>query len=275
MNQADYDHFCALLKTRSGIDLGPDKAYLLQSRLAVVAQSGGFADVPALLAGLRRAPSGVLVEAVVDAMTTNETFFFRDSTPFDQFRQAVLPKLYEARNGMPLRIWCGACSTGQEPYSLAMILEEEKAKYPRLRADIVGTDLSDRCLAKAKTGIYSQFEVQRGLPVQMLVKYFDKLDATFQVKPFLRQQVSWRKLNLLDSFRAMGRFDVVFLRNVLIYFDRPTKTQVLEAVTSVMADDGALFLGAAETVLGITDRLRASATHRGLYNKSTLATAAA
>jgi len=275
VNQLDYDHFCALLKSKSGIDLGPDKAYLLQSRLSVVAGSAGFDDVPALLAALRRAPSAVLIESVVDAMTTNETFFFRDNTPFDQFRQKVLPKLYEARAGRPIRIWCAACSTGQEPYSLRMLMEEERGKYPKLNVEILATDLSDRCLTKARTGLYSQFEVQRGLPVQMLVKYFDKVDASFQVKPAIRQTIVWRRLNLLDSFRTLGRFDVVFLRNVLIYFDKPTKTQVLEAAADLLSDDGALFLGAAETTLGITDRLKASPTDRGLYLKSVLSRSAA
>ena len=267
MNQQDYDHFVAMLKSKSGIDLGPDKAYLLQSRLSVVAGSAGFADVPTLMSTLRRAPTPILIESVVDAMTTNETFFFRDNTPFDQFKQKVLPRLAEARAGRPIRIWCAACSTGQEPYSLRMLLEEERAKYPKLNVEILGTDLSDRCLAKARTGLYSQFEVQRGLPVQLLVKHFDKVGDAFQVKPMLRQAVTWKRLNLLDSFRTLGRFDVVFLRNVLIYFDKPTKTQVLEAVADLMSDDGALFLGAAETTIGITDRLKASSTDRGLYEK--------
>ena len=267
MSSSDYDHFAQLLKRRSGIDLGPDKGYLLQCRLRSVAGTSGHADVEALLKAIRVQPVDRVVEAAVEAMTTNETFFFRDTTPFELLK-GLLPELVKARAGQPIRFWCAACSTGQEPYSLAMLIDEEAARIPGLRADILGTDLALRCLEKARAGIYSQFEAQRGLTVQRMVRHFDSSPAGWTVKPQLRSQVRWRSLNLLEDFRFLGTFDVVFCRNVLIYFDRPTKGQILDRIAERMANEGRLFLGAAETVLGLTQSFRSAAGAPALYEKS-------
>ena len=251
MNPVDFEHFATLLKQRSGIELAADKGYLLESRLRAVAGTSGFADVAGLLKAIRTTPDERVVEAAIDAMTTNETFFFRDTTPFEHLK-SLLPDLVRERRGEPVRIWCAACSTGQEPYSIAMLMEEEAAKLPGLKVDILGTDLSERCLQKARVGLYSQFEAQRGLTVQRLMKHFDQGPEGWKVKPHLQRQVRWRKQNLLGDFRALGTFDVIFCRNVLIYFDRPTKSAILSRLAERLSPNGKLLLGAAETIIGLT-----------------------
>lgn len=200
-------------------------------------------------------------------MTTNESFFFRDTKPFDLFKNFVLPQLLESRAPRrKIRIWCAAASTGQEPYSLAIILKEMQAKLAGWTIEIVGTDISQEVLDKAKLGLFSQFEVQRGLPIQLLIKYFNQVGDLWQISDDIKKMVSYRKFNLLDPYTLLGSFDVIFCRNVLIYFDQPTKTEVLEKMRKVVPDDGTLFLGAAETVLGITDKFKPVQGQRGLYS---------
>jgi chemotaxis protein methyltransferase CheR len=266
MTGEDFDLLCRLLRERSGLVLTRDKAYLLESRLLPVARRRNMKSLDELIAGLRGKPEGDLVRDVVEAMTTNESFFFRDIKPFDQFRNFVLPALMKTRaTKKSVRIWSAACSSGQEPYSLAMILSEEKAKLPGWTFEIVATDLSTEILEKAQAGAYSQFEVQRGLPIQLLVKYFKQQGERWQIDAAIRGMVKFRCLNLLDDFTPMGAFDVVFLRNVLIYFDQPTKTKVLERTARMMPSDAFLYLGGAETVIGITDKFQGMAEHRGIY----------
>lgn len=265
MKPEDFDFLAKLLKDRSGLVLTKDKSYLLESRLMPLARRRGMKGLEELVAVLRKRDEA-LAEEVVDAMTTNESFFFRDQKPFDQFRQIVLPNLLRSRlSKRGFRIWCAAASSGQEPYSLAMILKEEAARMPGWKTEIVGTDISREILQKAQAGLYSQFEVQRGLPIQLLVKYFKKRDDQWEIDPSIRAMVQYKYLNLLDELRLMGTFDVVFCRNVLIYFDQPTKTKVLEKIAAQMSDDGVLYLGGAETVLGISDRFKPIAGQRGVY----------
>ncbi len=271
MTNEDIDHLAAMLKTRSGLILGSDKTYLIESRLAPVARREGFASVSALLASLRTKRDEKLMTVVTDAMTTNETFFFRDKAPFDQFKSDVLPALAKSRMNGDIKIWCAACSTGQEPYSLAMLMDEARGQFPRVNLDILATDISDRCLEKAQSGLYTQFEVQRGLPITMMVKNFEKVDEMWRISPKLRQSIRFKKVNLLDDLRMVGRQDVIYCRNVLIYFDLETKKKVLEQMATLLADDGYLFLGAAETVLGITDVFKPMQGMRGLYIKNQIA----
>jgi chemotaxis protein methyltransferase CheR len=271
MTNEDIEHLSAMLKTRSGLILGSDKTYLIESRLAPVARREGFASVSALLASLRTKRDEKLMTIVTDAMTTNETFFFRDKVPFDQFKSDVLPALSKSRMNGEIKVWCAACSTGQEPYSLAMLMDEARAQYPRVNLDILATDISDRCLEKAQAGLYTQFEVQRGLPITMMVKHFEKVDEMWRISPKLRQSIRFKKVNLLDDLRMIGRQDVIYCRNVLIYFDLETKKRVLEQMATLLADDGYLFLGAAETVLGITDVFKPMQGMRGLYVKNQVA----
>ena len=265
MRPEDFDFVAKVLKDRSGLIITPDKAYLLESRLTPVARKRGLKGCDELVATLRSASEDLLRE-VTEAMTTNESFFFRDIKPFDQFKALVLPQLLQTRAAKKsFRIWSAACSSGQEAYSLAMILKEEAARLPGWKIEIVGTDISVEVLEKAKAGFYSQFEVQRGLPIQLLVKYFKKNNEMWQIDPSIRAMVQYREYNLLHDLKPLGQFDVVFCRNVLIYFDQPTKTRVLENISRSMPDDGLLYLGGAETVLGISDKFKPVPDQRGIY----------
>ena len=198
-------------------------------------------------------------------MTTNETFFFRDKIPFDHLKEAVLPALVQARaSRRALRIWCAASSTGQEPYSIAMCVKEFAALVG-WRVEIVATDLSQEVLEKSKAGIYSQFEVQRGLPIQLLVKHFKQIGELWQLNADIRGMVQHRQLNLLQDFSHLGTFDVIFCRNVLIYFDQDTKTGIFDRLSKMLDADGVLALGAAESVVGISDAFKPYPERRGLY----------
>jgi len=266
VNQSDFDHFVGFLKTKAGIVITAEKTYLVENRLAPIARKYGMATATDVLAALRKLPPPALVNDVLDAMTTNETLFFRDQRPFDQFRDTIVPDLL-ARNAASkrIRIWCAACSSGQEPYSLAMLFNELGAKVDGWRLEIVATDISKGILDKARAAEYSQFEVQRGLPITMLVKYFEQSGEAWRLKPEIKNKVSFREFNLLDNPRALGQFDVVFCRNVLIYFDQPTKAEILARIAGVMPSDGYLFLGGAETVLGVSDKFAAAPGLRGIY----------
>jgi chemotaxis protein methyltransferase CheR len=262
----DYDFLRRLLRERSGLVLSADKQYLVESRLLPVARRAGFGALGDLVQRLKGANAEPLICEVVEAMTTNESFFFRDKIPFEHFRNTIVPALLKARAAQrSIRIWCAAASTGQEPYSLALTLREMAQAVAGWRIDIVATDISNEVLEKAKAGIYSQFEVQRGLPIQLLIKYFAQIGDTWQIAPDIRGMVKFRRLNLLADFSHLGMFDVVFCRNVLIYFDHETKTRVLDRIARIVYHDGYLLLGAAETVIGLTDSFKPVAEHRGLY----------
>jgi chemotaxis protein methyltransferase CheR len=270
----DYDFLRQLLKERSGLALSADKHYLVESRLLPIARKNGLAGLVGLVEKLRAPGSDALAIAVVEAMTTNESFFFRDRIPFEHFRNYMIPALLQARAAQRrIRIWCAAAATGQEPYSLAMILKEMGTALNGMRVEILATDLAASVLDRAKSGLYTQFEVQRGLPVQLLVKYFTQTGEMWQISPDIRAMVQFRPLNLLRNFSNLGLFDIVFCRNVLIYFDQPTKKDVLDRLAVVTSADGYLSLGAAETVIGLTDAFKAIPDRRGVYtpNHATIA----
>ena len=267
MKPADFEFVAQLLKRRSGLILTPDKGYLIESRFAPLARQFQLAGVEAIVAKLR-AGDETIARAVTEAMTTNESFFFRDKTPFEHFEKIILPKMLQTRAGAKrLRIWCAAASSGQEPYSLAMILKEKAAALKDWKIDILGTDLSTEILAKAKAGLYSQFEVQRGLPIQLLMRYFTKEGEAWRIKDEIRSMVQYKPANLLDAYSGMGSFDVVYCRNVLIYFDEATKKNILMRLAQLMPPDGYLLLGAAETVVGLTSSFSPLDGTRGLYVK--------
>jgi chemotaxis protein methyltransferase CheR len=246
--------------------LSADKQYLVESRLLPVARKSGLASLGDLVAVLKSGRDAGLMISVVEAMTTNESFFFRDKTPFDHFRATIMPALIAARRSSRcIRIWCAAASTGQEPYSLAMCLKEVEREIAGWRVEIMATDLSGEVLEKARQGLYTQFEVQRGLPIQLLIKHFTQTGELWQIAPDLRAMVKYRQLNLLADFSSLGLFDLVFCRNVLIYFDQNTKIDVLTRLARNTASDGFLVLGAAETVVGLTDRYKPVPDKRGLY----------
>ncbi len=270
MRVEDFDLFSKMLYQKSGLVLTKEKAYLLESRLMPVARRWNLPDLSDLANILRQRQDQNLIADIVDAMTTNESSFFRDQKPFDQFKQIVLPRFLESRNSVKkLRIWSAACSNGQEPYSLAMILDEERAKLAGWKIEIIATDLCRDVLEKAKQGVYTQFEVQRGLPITMLVKYFDQVGDKWQINKDMRDKIKFQQFNLLEDMRSLGQFDIIFCRNVLIYFDQQTKAKVLESMARQLSGDGVLYLGGAETVLGITQIFKPMDGQRGLYIMNT------
>jgi chemotaxis protein methyltransferase CheR len=270
----DYEYIRKLLKERSGLVLAADKQYLIESRLMPVARKAGCASISALVQRLSSSRSEALMTQVTEAMMINESFFFRDKIPFDLFRDTIMPALLQARApSRRIRIWCAAASTGQEPYSLAMLVKGMREKLTGWRIDIVATDISGDVLERARAGIYSQFEIQRGLPIQMLMQHFEQLGEQWRVAEDVRKMVQFRQLNLLDNFSQLGTFDVVYCRNVLIYFDQPTKINVLDRLARQLAPDGFMLMGAAETVVGLSDSFRPAPEKRGLYERSPAAAA--
>jgi chemotaxis protein methyltransferase CheR len=253
------------LHERSGLSLEGDKLYLLESRLLPIAREAGLTDLASLVKRLQTGDRD-LAQSVIDAMTTNETFFFRDRIPFDKFRNVMLPRLLESRAaGRRLRIWCAACSTGQEPYSLAMLLDEEARRLTGWNIEILATDLSRRTIESARQGLYSQFEVQRGLPITLLLRYFQRAGDRWQVNEFLRSRVTFREFNLMSDFRPLGTFDAIFCRNVLLYFDVQTKRDILARLSKTLAPDGFLLMGSAETVIGLSDAFVPHEEHPTLF----------
>lgn len=253
----DYSFLSALLRRNSGLALGAGKEYLLESRLPPVALTYGFASLSEMIFTLRTQPHADLVKAVCDAMTTGETFFFRDTVPFDIMRTRLLPEVAERcrKAARPLRIWCSAASTGQEPYSVAMLMAEASGCIAGVRVDVVATDYAAPALNRARRGLFTQMEVQRGLPEKLLRKYFTEGPDGFHIVDEIRRRVTFRELNLTKSFRSMGQFDVILCRNVLIYFDVATKKDVLDRLSTALTPGGYLFLGATESAYGLSDRL--------------------
>ena len=275
MTDLEFDFLRGYLKQRSGLAMTAEKRYLVESRLAPVCRRFNLVSLHDLVGLLKVGHNNAIERAVVEAMTTNETFFFRDRVPFDLFRDVLLPQAITRNQARRrLRVWCAAASTGQEPYSIAMLLQEAGQRLAGWQVEIVATDLSTEVIERAKLGLYSHFEVQRGLPVQWLIKHFTQIGEQWQISPGLRAMVDYRQLNLLQGFDALGQFDIVFCRNVLIYFDAPTKADVLNRIAACLAPGGALVLGAAETVIGLTERLSPHPEHRGLYGHAAAPAAA-
>lgn len=262
---ADFDFYRDFLYRESGLAINSDKAYLLESRLTPVVKKMGLDDLSALTAKLRSG-NGEARHNIIEAMTINETFFFRDTHPFDRLRDVALPSIIKHKPaGSTIRIWCAACSSGQEPYSISIMLKEHAAKFSGYRFEIIATDLSEDILNTAKTGKYTQFEVQRGMPITLLVKYFTQEGSDWFIKDEIKSTVRFEKFNLLDSMAKFGTLDVIFCRNVLIYFDPETKRKVLDELHSRCAKHGFLLLGGAETVVAVTDKFKALTNERGLY----------
>lgn len=266
LGAGDFDLLRKLLVDKAGIVLEPSQEYLADARLPPVARQHGMGGIGEIIAALRTGRNRELEIDVVDAFTTNETSFFRDSHPFDDFVKVVMPELIASRSPTStIRIWCGACSSGQEPYTLAMLFNEH---FPELvaarRIRILATDLSRTMVARTNEGRYSQFEVNRGLPAPLMIKYFDQVGRDWQAKPQLRDMIEAKECNLLERWPMVSKSDIVFLRNVLIYFSAETKTTILERIrTEVLAPDGYLFLGSSETTLNLPTQLKAMRFDRG------------
>lgn len=262
----DVEAFRRLVLERSGLTLTADKDYLLRARLEPIVRSETFGDLSMLLRQVRVAPGSELARRCIDAMATHESFFFRDNTPFDQLRDVLFPELVKSRVGTKtLRIWSAACSSGQEPYSLAMLLRELPALFADWTIRILATDFSAPILERARAGLYSDFEIRRGLSPERQARWLVREGAAFRIKPEIRSMVEFRQHNLLDGTGMLGRFDLILCRNVLIYFDPITKARTLESLASALEPDAALILGSAETVVGLDGAFEPREGLRGVF----------
>ena len=265
MKPEEVDIIRHVAHARSGMVIDPEKTYRIETQLAPLLRREGFTDVGELVQAIQSKRDSALMWAVTEALTNNETSFFRDRAPFQQFREEILPALAANREGRPIRVWSAACSTGQEPYSLAMLCDDEASKYPNLNIELFGSDISERCIEKAQSGLYNQFEVQRGLPIRLLVRHFERNDETWALAPRIRQMVRWRRVNLLADLRGLGKFDVIFCRNVVSSFDAATAARVLEQLATALPDDGRLVLGIDETLVEVTEAFQPIDGRRGVY----------
>jgi chemotaxis protein methyltransferase CheR len=261
LSQAEFNYVSQMVRREASIVLAPGKEYLVEARLIPVARAVGAAGVTEFLADMQRRPNPEYQRKIIDALTTNETSWFRDREPFTALNEVVLPELVKSRaTTRKVRVWSAASSSGQEAFSLAITLQE--ALPPGWNYDIMGTDISTEMVKRAETAEYSQVEVNRGLPAAQLVQYFERAGAHWRITQALRRNVSFRLMNLTAPLPVMQPFDVIFLRNVLIYFDVATKRTVLQNVAKLLRPDGWLFLGAAETTIGIDDNYERLAAGR-------------
>jgi chemotaxis protein methyltransferase CheR len=266
MRDQDIEYVINLIRDNSGVVLTKEKIYLIETRFYPLMVKYKKNKIHEFIDFVRTSGNDALKREVIDSLMTNETMFFRNSKPFEDFKDKILPYLLEQRqNTKKIRIWCAGCSSGQEPYSLAMILHEHKHLMQGWNVSIVATDISHGILEKAKSGKFTQFEVQRGLPITSLVKYFDKSDNNWVIKDEIKDYVTFQYFNLLDDPVLFGGFDIVFCRNVIIYFSLEDKKRVLEGFKKVLKSDGFLILGGSETTLGITESFSHSDITRNIY----------
>lgn len=269
MDEGDFAFLQDFLAKTSGMALWSEKQYLADARLAPLAKRLGLDGIPALIAKLKAHDDPALRQMVMAAMATHETSFFRDRKPFEQFATIMLPALIERRAATRrLRIWCSAVSSGQEAYSLAIMLADHAHSLAGWRIDLIGTDLSKDILATAEQGRYTHFEVQRGVPVRSLLEHFQPEGADWQISDAMRRAVDFRVLNLNENYAPIGPFDVIFCRNVLLYFEQSRRGDALDRVVTQLADDGFLVLGATESLIGLTGKLASDPDHRGIYMRS-------
>lgn len=267
VSAADYDFVATLLRERCALVLEPGKEYLIKSRLTPLAQRHGMESIGKLLERLRERSGSGLVTEVVEAMVTTETSFFRDIHPFETLKKIVLPKVIDARGTLrQLNIWCAASSSGQEPYSVAILLKEYFPELAGWRINLSATDISQEMLTRSRAGRYSQVEVNRGLPTPLLLKWFRQEAGSWQLDEQIRGMINFTQLNLAQPWPAMPRWDLVFLRNVMIYFDVHVKKEILGRVSRVLSPDGYLLLGGAETTLNLDDSFqRVETLKSGFY----------
>jgi chemotaxis protein methyltransferase CheR len=268
MRPEDCELVAQLCAARAGLKVDPDKTYLMESRLGPVARREGFGSISDLLTALRAKRDDRLAWAIVEAMAAGETSFFRDRAPFETFRTDVLPALTRLRDGEPIRIWSAACGPGQEIYSLAMIVDDQRSHHPGARVEMFASDISERALEKAQSGLYTQFEIQRGLPIRQLVRHFEKNDEMWVLAPRIRQMVRWRRMNLVADITSVSRFDVIFCRYVLSSLVEPMRVRLLENLAQTLAPDGFLFLGEGESATGLTDAFQPVTGRPGLHARN-------
>lgn len=274
LGQQEFDQFRQFLEDACGISLGDNKQYLVTNRIRRILEENGIASFGELVKALRQGFNRKLKDQVIDSMTTNETFWFRDNYPYDHLKNILLPQLMAPNNRMfgPVRIWSAACSSGQEPYSISMMVEEYKRQamgnLPRA-VQIVATDLSSTVLDQAKRGEYDKLSVMRGLSADRLERYFDNPNPSmWRVKSFVKERIDFRSLNLMDSYAALGKFDIVFCRNVLIYFNADLKRQILQKIHASLKPQGLLFLGSSEGLAGASDLFEMVRCEPGILYKA-------
>ena len=254
VNPADFDYISKIVREQCAIVLEKGKEYLVESRVMPLVHQEKLESIENLVKKLKQEPRGPLKDAVIEAMTTNETSFYRDIHPFETLKNTIIPELLEKRSTKrELNIWCGASSSGQEPYSLVMLLKNQFPQLNSWKLDFSASDLSNQMLNRCKSGIYSQLEINRGLPAPLMVKYFERIGTEWQVKEELRKMIQFRIINLSERWPAMPQMDLVMMRNVLIYFDVEMKKDILGRVRKLLRPDGYLFLGAAETTLNLDE----------------------
>jgi chemotaxis protein methyltransferase CheR len=261
----DIELIAALCRSRAGLRVDRDKTYLLESRLGPLARREGYDSIGEMIATLRNSREERLIWAIVEAMASTETSFFRDREAFKLLREDILPTLSRLRGPQPIRVWSAACATGQEAFSLAMVADDGENLAPGARIEIFASDLSERALEKAQSGLYTQFEVQRGLPIRRLLQHFEKTEEMWCLSPRIRQRVRWRRINLLADLSALGQFDVILARNLVTSLDPTARTRVLENLAGALAPDGFLMLGINETAGEADGALRPVPGRRGLY----------
>jgi chemotaxis protein methyltransferase CheR len=265
---AEFDYIRQLVYDRTGVSLSEDKSYLVESRLSVLAKETGANSVSGLVAQLKQKPYSALHKPIVEAMMTNETFFFRDVLPFEILKTSIVPELLNKRKAdRTLKIWCAACSSGQEPYSIMMLLREYFPELANWKVRLIASDISTAMLDRAISGIYAQQEVSRGLPTAFLHKYFQHCSPKWQIKKEIRQSIDFRQINLTENFGMMSQMDIIFLRNVLIYFDIQTKQSILAKVRRVLRPDGYLFLGGGETTVNLDNAFELVPFDKGVCYK--------
>ena len=275
MTSEDMELLAALARARAGLKVDVDKTYLVESRLAPLARREGFDSIEAVVAALRAKREERLIWAVVEALTFNDTSFFRDRDVFAHLRDAVMPALSKARRDQPIRIWSAACSTGQEVYSLAMASGDSRDVEPGAKFEFFGSDLSERCLEKAQSGLYTQFEIQRGLPITQLVKHFANQDDTWEISPRIRQLVRWKRINLLSDLSSLGKFDVILLRHVLDGMEPTLHGRLIENLAARLADDGVLVLSPDDHLSGVAATLFQASDQAGVFVRGPVAREAA
>ena len=264
MKRDDCQLVAELCEARAGLRVDADKVYLVESRLGPIARREAFGSIEDMLQAVRARRDERLIWAVVEAMTIREASFFRDGAPFDHFRDVLLPRLAAARETRPIRVWSASCGSGQEIYSLAIAADEQRPSLAGARVELFASDLSERSLEKAQSGLYTQFEVQRGLRIRQLVQHFEKSEEMWRLSPRIRQMVRWRRMNLISDLSGLGRFDVIFCRYLLGAMVEHARRRVLESLAMLLEPDGALYLGADEAPCGV-GAVRGSAECPGLF----------
>lgn len=271
MDQNDFNQFRQFLEDACGIALGENKQYLVSNRIRKIVEDNRIDNLGELIYLLKQNTNRRLRDQVIDSMTTNETFWFRDTYPYDHLKNVHFPQLLNAKTIGPFRIWSAACSSGQEPYSISMMVEEFKRQNMILPkpVQIVATDLSTSILEQAKSGIYDKLSVSRGLSQDRLERYFDNSDnETWKIKSFVKERVEFRVLNLMDSYTSLGKFDMVYCRNVLIYFNAELKQQILKKIHSCLKPNGVLYVGSSESLSGVPDLFEMVKCEPGIFYRA-------